>query len=140
VPFGKQQLDAATGRVREDAIVRAANFALENTGLTLKYMITPHALRPLVWAAVRAAPPAAIDALNVARMQLFSAAVCLARNAMARLGRPWADELRMADKFGARAAARWCACVRACGGGLLAASAGRCRPAPHVCASRHTAR
>jgi hypothetical protein len=99
VKFDTQEVDAA-GQIHEDPLVRAANYALENTGLSLRFMLTPRLLRRLVWALVRAAPPPSINSLNVARMQLYTAALTLARNAMHRLGRPWVDELGMAQAFG----------------------------------------
>jgi len=88
------------GEIHENAIVQAANVALENMGKTLTWMLTPRLLKPLVWSLVEKLPPQQIRALNVARMQLYTAALTLARNAMGRLGTAWTDELNMSAAFG----------------------------------------
>lgn len=88
----------------EHPIVHAANVALENTGKTLTWMLTPPLLKPLVWPAVALLPLPLLQSLNVARMQLYTAALTLARNAMERLGTAWNDDLRVAQAFGACAA------------------------------------
>lgn len=87
------------GQMAEHPIVHAANVALENTGKTLTWMLTPPLLKPLVWRAVALLPPPLLASLNVARMQLYTAALTLARNAMERLGTPWDDELRVTQAF-----------------------------------------
>jgi hypothetical protein len=88
------------GQMAEHPIVHAANVALENTGKTLTWMLTPPLLKPLVWRAVALLPPPLLASLNVARMKLYTAALTLARNAMERLGTPWNDELRVTQAFG----------------------------------------
>jgi len=98
VEFNTQEV--INGEIHENAIVQAANVALENTGKTLTWMLTPRLLKPLVWSLVAKFPPQQIQALNVARMQLYTAALTLARNAMGRLGMAWTDELNMAAAFG----------------------------------------
>lgn len=98
VEFNTQEV--INGEIYENVIVQAANVALENTGKTLTWMLTPRLLKPLVWSLVAKFPPPQIRALNVARMQLYTAALTLARNAMGRLGMAWTDELNMAAAFG----------------------------------------
>lgn len=88
------------GVIRENALVRAATYALENTAVTLTYMVIPPLLKPLLYPLIRSLPPARLAQLNIARMQLFSAAGTLAQNAMRRLGIPWRDELNMMKAFG----------------------------------------
>lgn len=88
------------GQIHEHPIVQAANVALESTAKTLTWMLTPPLLKPLVWPVVSLCPPSAIRTLNIARMQLYTAALTLARNAMERIGAPWNDELRVTQAFG----------------------------------------
>lgn len=92
--------EVVQGQIHEHPIVHAANVALEKTGKTLTWMLMPPLLKPLVYPLVSRFPPAQLEHLNVARMQLYTAALTLARNAMERLGMPWDDELRMAESFG----------------------------------------
>ncbi|KAF8072353.1 D-xylose-proton symporter [Scenedesmus sp. PABB004] len=91
--------EVVDGEIRENAIVAAATYALENTAVTLTFMLTPPLLKPLVWPLVQAFPPARLRQLNVCRMQLFTAALTLAQNALTRLGLPWRDEIGMAKRF-----------------------------------------
>lgn len=92
--------EVVNGQIHEHPIVQAANVALENTAKTLTWMLTPPLLRPLVWPIVSRIPPKPIAALNVARMQLYTAALTLARNAVGRLGSPWKDDLQITQAFG----------------------------------------
>lgn len=98
IKFNTQQV--VDGQIHENAIVQAANIALENTAKTLTWMLTPPLLKPLVWPLVARLPPPPLEALNIARMQLYTAALTLARNAMQRLGMPWDDDLNMRQAFG----------------------------------------
>jgi hypothetical protein len=98
VKFNTQEV--VQGQIHEHPIVHAANVALENTGKMLTWMLMPPLLKPFVYPLVSRFPPAQLEQLNVARMQLYTAALTLARNAMHRLGLPWDDELRMTEAFG----------------------------------------
>lgn len=98
VKFNTQEV--VGGQIHEHPIVHAANVALEQTGKTLTWMLMPPLLKPLVWPLVSRFPPRQLEQLNVARMQLYMAALTLARNAMTRLGLPWQDELQLTEAFG----------------------------------------
>jgi hypothetical protein len=108
VKFNTQEV--VDGQIHEHPIVQAANVALENTAKTLTWMLTPPLLRPLVWPIVSRMPPKPIAVLNVARMQLYTAALTLARNAVGRLGSPWRDDLQITQAFG-----KFCNCGNADG-------------------------
>jgi hypothetical protein len=95
-----QTQEIVAGQIRENAIVRAATYALENTAVTLTFMLLPPLLKPLLYPIIRRFPPRRLQQLNIARMQLFTAALTLARNAMGRLGLPWRDEVNMVASFG----------------------------------------
>jgi hypothetical protein len=95
-----QTQEIVDGQIRENAIVRAATYALENTAVTLTFMLLPPLLKPVLYPIIRRFPPRRLRDLNTARMQLFTAALTLARNAMARLGLPWRDEVNMVANFG----------------------------------------
>lgn len=97
-----QTQEMVDGQIRENAIVAAATYALENTAVTLTFMLLPRLLKPAMYPLIRRFPPKRLAQLNVARMQLFTAALTLARNAMARLGLPWRDEVHMVPNFGER--------------------------------------
>lgn len=88
------------GQIHENDICTAATCALENTAVTLTYMLVPPLLKPVVYPLIRACPPARLQTLNIARMQLYTAAMTLAQNAVKRLGLPWHDEINMAKHFG----------------------------------------
>jgi hypothetical protein len=92
------------GQIHENALVKAATYALENTAVTLTYMLLPPLLKPVLYPLIRRFPPKRLRNLNIARMQLFTAALTLAKNAMARLGLPWRDEVHMVANFGEAAA------------------------------------
>ncbi|WIA07921.1 hypothetical protein OEZ85_007399 [Tetradesmus obliquus] len=94
-----QTQEMVDGQIRENAIVAAATYALENTAVTLTFMLLPRLLKPALYPLIRRFPPKRLAQLNVARMQLFTAALTLARNAMARLGLPWRDEVHMVPNF-----------------------------------------
>eukprot|EP00878_Enallax_costatus_P020682 GHUV01021871.1.p1 GENE.GHUV01021871.1~~GHUV01021871.1.p1 ORF type:complete len:448 (+),score=109.54 GHUV01021871.1:312-1655(+) len=91
--------EVVNGQIQENAIVTAATYALENTAVTLTYMLTPPLLKPLVWPLVQRFPSKRLQGLNIARMQLYTAALTLTHNAMKRLGLPFNDEIQMAKNF-----------------------------------------
>eukprot|EP00882_Tetradesmus_deserticola_P026751 GHRQ01029541.1.p1 GENE.GHRQ01029541.1~~GHRQ01029541.1.p1 ORF type:complete len:239 (+),score=91.55 GHRQ01029541.1:2-718(+) len=95
-----QTQEVVDGQIRENVIVKAATYALENTAKTLTFMLLPPLLKPVLYPLIRRFPPQRLRGLNTARMQLFTAALTLAKNAMTRLGLPWQDEVNMTDKFG----------------------------------------
>jgi hypothetical protein len=99
-----QTQEVVDGQIHENALVKAATYALENTAVTLTYMLLPPLLKPVLYPLIRRFPPQRLRGLNVARMQLFTAALTLAQNAMARLGLPWRDEVNMVANFGEAAA------------------------------------
>lgn len=92
--------EVVDGQIRENDVVKAATYALENTAVTLTYMLTPPLLKPLVWPLVQRFPAKRLHKLNIARMQLFTAALTLTKNAMTRLGLPFQDEINMTSNFG----------------------------------------
>eukprot|EP00882_Tetradesmus_deserticola_P021759 GHRQ01023556.1.p1 GENE.GHRQ01023556.1~~GHRQ01023556.1.p1 ORF type:complete len:316 (+),score=147.96 GHRQ01023556.1:1689-2636(+) len=94
-----QTQEVVDGQIRENVIVKAATYALENTAKTLTFMLLPPLLKPVLYPLIRRFPPQRLRGLNTARMQLFTAALTLAKNAMTRLGLPWQDEVNMTDKF-----------------------------------------
>lgn len=95
-----QTQEIGDGQIHENAIVSAATYALENTATTLTYMLTPPLLKPLLWPIVQRFPSERLQGLNIARMQLLTAALTLTQNAMKRLGLPFDDEIQMAKNFG----------------------------------------
>jgi hypothetical protein len=95
-----QTQEVVDGQIRENALVKAATYALENTAVTLTYMLLPPLLKPVLYPLIRRFPPQRLRNLNVARMQLFTAALTLAKNTMGRLGLPWKDEVNMVANFG----------------------------------------
>lgn len=95
-----QTQEVVDGQIRENVIVTAATYALENTAVTLTYMLTPPLLKCVVWPLVQRFPSQRLQGLNIARMQLYTAALTLTHNAMKRLGLPLNDELQMARHFG----------------------------------------
>lgn len=92
--------EVVDGQIRENPVVTAATYALENTAVTLTYMLTPPLLKPLVWRLVQRFPSTRLEGLNIARMQLFTAALTLTHNAMNRLGLPFKDNIQMSKHFG----------------------------------------
>lgn len=95
-----QTQEVVNGQIRENALVSAAKYALENTALTLCFMAVPPMLKPLLYPLIRRFPPPRLQKLNIARMQLYTAAAMLADNAMRRLGITWKDELNLLQAFG----------------------------------------
>eukprot|EP00775_Hariotina_reticulata_P005689 gene5689-5927_t len=94
-----QTQEVVNGQIRENALVSAAKYALENTALTLCFMAVPPLLKPLLYPLIRRFPPPRLQKLNIARMQLYTAAATLADNAMQRLGITWKDELNLLQAF-----------------------------------------
>jgi hypothetical protein len=95
-----QTQEVVNGQIRENALVSAAKYALENTALTLCFMAVPPLLKPVLYPLIRRFPPPRLQKLNIARMQLYTAATTLADNAMQRLGITWKDELNLMKAFG----------------------------------------
>ncbi|GBF94618.1 thromboxane-A synthase [Raphidocelis subcapitata] len=116
VKFDVLEKDAA-GRIKENPLVSATKYVLENTAAALTFMITPRLLKPLVWAAVRTCPTRTIAGLNLARSQIYTAAIALIKNAMGRMGAQWVDDLGMEKAFAnpesAKIAAKYAGCVPA---------------------------
>lgn len=92
--------DRIAGQIHENVLVAAAKYVLENTAAALQFMLVPPLLKPLTWALLRAFPTKQLYQLNLARSQLYMAGICLAKNAMKRMGAQWVDELGMEKEFG----------------------------------------